>query len=809
MASVVHGVWAIDIGSSSLKAMCLRQGEEALEVVGFDYIEHSMLLSTSGLSEEEKTRIIAASLRQFTERNDVGKDEVAISVAGHNSFARFIKLPPVDAKGIPKIVQYEAVQQIPFDINEVEWDWQLMEKPDSEDKEVGIFAIKNEVISGLMDHFSKENIKISCVQIGPMALYNYALYDRNDIGGLNDKATVILDMGADNTTLVVCTKSGVWQRNIRIGGNTFTEAIADTFKLRFRKAEKFKRTAPVSKHARQLFTAMKPVFTDLGTEVQRSLGFYNTGGGGKDRGIARIIALGGGMKLRGVAKYLQQTLGIPVIKPDSFERLKVSSELSSAKFHENVLDFGVVYGLAVQMLGQGKIESNLLPRKLARAMAWISKSKYFTVAAGVLLAVSILSFARTNYDLGRYKSNENESIRQQIAEVAGVGNKAQANLNKQRGMNKPLEERINREMALFKYRDVVPLLNQTIISCLPNAQNNPSQAELYDAFDAGNVATVVSFDRSERRQLFITSISVDYADSLEKAKFDTKKKRKKKTTKALDFSKMPFGRFPMMPGGRGMPSFPGADRLMNRFQTTRKKTKKDKDKDSNDGPGFLVVIEGYSPYKNLIELIDPVFDTGDQSKWGFITRLANLEKLEKIIGPSSFELFEKDNTEHFEREDGDVGDDETPFGIGVEKTIERIPRKEKNTTGDKSKKRLPAFPKRSMFGNNMYGSNIKVASEKVLIDPMTSEPLGMTLNLVTQEDIDNNPDEWTDRDLGMKRYGPNDKLEYIIRDHWFRIRAKFLWKDAPKPTTKAPARRTTRPKKMPPKKDAATKTGNK
>ncbi len=788
MASAVHRVWAIDIGSSSLKALCLRQGEEALEVVGFDYIEHSMLLSTSGLSEEEKTLIIAASLRQFTERNDVGKDEVAISVAGHNSFARFIKLPPVDAKGIPKIVQYEAVQQIPFDINEVEWDWQLMEKPDSEDKEVGIFAIKNEVISGLMNHFSKENLKVSCVQIGPMALYNYALYDRNDIGGSNDKATVILDMGADNTTLVVCTKSGVWQRNIRIGGNTFTEAIADTFKLRFRKAEKLKRTAPVSKHARQLFTAMKPVFTDLGTEVQRSLGFYNTGGGGKDRGIARIIALGGGMKLRGVAKYLQQTLGIPVIKPDSFERLKVSSELSSAKFHENVLDFSVVYGLAVQMLGQGNIESNLLPRKLARAMAWTSKSKYFTVAAGVLLAVAILSFARANYDMGRYKSNE--SIRQQITEVAGVGNKAQANLKKQIGMNRPFEERINKEMALFKYRDVIPLLNQTIISCLPNAQNNTSQAELYDAFDAGDVATVVSFDRSERRQLFITSISVDYADSLEKAKFDAKKKRKKTTPKTQDFSRMPFGGGRFMPGpggmldGRGMPGF--GDFNINTRRTKSKKDK-DKDKDSNDGPGFLVVIEGYSPYKNLIELIDPVFDAGDQSKWGFVTRLANLEKLEKIIGPSSFELFEKDNTEHFEREDGDVGDDETPFGIGVEKTIERIPRKEKDTTGDNNRS-----PRRTLAKSVMSLGQDRVTSEKVLIDPMTSEPLGMTLNLVTQEDIDNNPDEWTDRDLGRKRYAPNGKPEYIIRDHWFRIKAKFLWKDDPSVTSSKPKKKAGR-----------------
>ena len=77
------------------------------------------------------------------------------------------------------------------------------------------------------------------------------------------------------------------------------------------------------------------------------------------------------MKLQGLAKYLTQTLGMPVVKPDSFERLELSSEVSSAQFHENVSDFGVVYGLGAQLLGEAKISTNLLPRRLARAMAWV------------------------------------------------------------------------------------------------------------------------------------------------------------------------------------------------------------------------------------------------------------------------------------------------------------------------------------------------------------------------------------------------------------------------------------------------------
>ncbi|MHC4998212.1 MAG: type IV pilus assembly protein PilM, partial [Planctomycetota bacterium] len=355
MASAVHGVWAIDIGSNALKALQMRQGDEGLEVIDFAYLEHSHNLSTGDISSDEKEQILVETLQGFLYEKDLSKCEVAISIAGQNSFARFINLPPVEAKKIPEVVQFEAVQQIPFDINEVEWDWQLMDSEDSPDKRVGLFAIKNELIAEVMDHFTNEDLRVTCVQIAPMALYNYAFSDIKQVQASPDKAVVILDIGAENTTLVVCTRDSVWQRSIRIGGNTFTEAIADAFKKNYATAEKLKRTAPMSKYMRQIYTAMKSVYTDLGSEIQRSLGFYSSSAEGRDKTLSKVIALGGGMKLQGLSKYLTQTLGIQVVKPDSFETLVLAPEVSTAKFHENISDFGIAYGLGVQLLGEAKI----------------------------------------------------------------------------------------------------------------------------------------------------------------------------------------------------------------------------------------------------------------------------------------------------------------------------------------------------------------------------------------------------------------------------------------------------------------------
>jgi len=785
MASSASGIWAVDIGSNALKALHLVQGAEGLEVVGFDYIEHGRILSAGGIDEEVRQRVIGETLHAFATRNEVGNDEVAIAVAGQNSFARFIKLPPVEKKRIPEIVQFEAVQQIPFDINEVEWDWQIMENPDSPDTEVGIFAIKNEIINAAMDHFGRENMKVACVQISPVALYNYALYDIKDIGGFNEKATVILDMGAENTTLVVCSRTGMWQRSIRIGGNTFTEAIADTFNLGFQKAEKLKRTAPMSKYMRQIFTAMKPVFTDLGSEIQRSLGFYSSSGAGREKGFAKVVALGGGMKLQGLAKYLQQTLSLAVVKPDTFERLPLSAAVSTAKFHENVSDFGIVYGLGAQLLGEAKIEVNLLPRKLARAMTWRRKGRMFTVAAGLLLLVSVLGLVRAGIDRGQYKGNED--VRSVVRATTGRAQTAESELQKEVARWAPLEEKKKKEMEKFSYREAVPAVNQMVMACLPNKDNTPEQAALYEAFAGGDVDGVLAVPRYERKQLFVTSVSVEYAADLSKAGIDGTGRKTQRTVRPMTMGRGGAGAYDTRmfdesmymrdrtvgAYGESSPEAPAA--------ATTPPAKED------EGPGFVVIVEGYSPYhegdKNIAALLDPHSVGDDQAKWGFVTRLANVAK---VVRGCEFELYKKDDIKHFTLERGpvDLMDQKMPAGIGLEREIERV-----HVEVDATRRgALSGYDNRyDEPGGYGGGRQDRVYFEQVLVDPMTNEEMSKVFDIITEDEVAGNPN-LTDKDLGRMKY---DKLTnaplFIERDYWFRVSAKFRWKNAAKMPVVTPA----------------------
>ncbi|MHC4572456.1 MAG: type IV pilus assembly protein PilM [Planctomycetota bacterium] len=723
MAVELGSVWAIDIGNNSLKALRLRNAGGAVELIGFDNVQHGKILNGSGVKAAERDELIALSLRQFVKQNDLGKDDIVVSVPSQNSFARFVKLPPVEAKRIPEIVKFEAAQQIPFDINDVQWDWQLMTETDSPEVKVGIFAIKNEVVTSVLEHFGRENITVGYVQMAPMALYNYVLYDRSDLGKSDSQATVIIDIGAENTDLVVCTASTVWQRCIPMGGNAFTRAIADTFKLNFEKAEKLKRTAAMSKYARQVFQAMKPVFTDLASEIQRSLGFYNSSN--PNTKLSKIIALGGGTKMRGLLKYLQQTLQIPIERPDSFKKLAISSAVSAAKFHENVCDFGIIYGLALQGLGLARIDSNLLPRSIARSMAWAGKAKYFTAAACMVLLVSLMCFARTNLDRISYASNN--QVRQKVNGIINTARQASSKLEAEKSKASGSEAIIQKAFEPFGYRDVIPLLHQTILSVLPSEKNNPEQKELYRAFAAGDVEAVLRIPRKERKQMFITNMSVFFADDIASAEFgDAGFQTKGKRKKAGDMRGMPFGMpFP----GMGMPGMAGKAPKFG-----QKRYQKKGEKGEEEGVGFVVTIAGYSPYKNIGELIDPAGVEGDPNEWGVVTRLLHLDD---IVGENNpFKLYRKAEVEHFKLEIGEVAlDVEMPVGIGIA-----------DTKSDKAKK--------------------KERYEESLIDPMTKEIVSRVAEL----------DEY-----GTEKVDRSGNIVYEVNDHWFRLDVKFVWKDAPKP----------------------------
>src|SRR4029077_6166974 len=155
MALPQPGVWGIDLGQCGLKAIRVEILDGEITATAFDYIEHPKILSQPDADPDQLTR---EALEKFLSRNNLKGDMVAISVPGQSGLARFVKLPPVEEKKISEIVKFEAKQQIPFPLEEVIWDFQKIRSgPGNDgfamDTEIGLFAMKRDMISRFIGHF--------------------------------------------------------------------------------------------------------------------------------------------------------------------------------------------------------------------------------------------------------------------------------------------------------------------------------------------------------------------------------------------------------------------------------------------------------------------------------------------------------------------------------------------------------------------------------------------------------------------------------------------------------------------------------
>ncbi len=383
-------VWGIDVGKCALKAVKLRIGaDKSAEIVAADYIEHGTIMNQQ---DADVDALWASTLEKFLSRNDISNDKVVVSVAGQQTLARFTKLPPVEKKKVPDIVRYEADQQIPFDMDEVVWDYQVFQAPDSPDVEVGIFAIKRNLIRDHLIHFEAGGIEAMAVQSSPLSLYNAAHYDEV----IGDDTVVLLDIGTESTDLLVATKDSLWTRTFDLGGNSFTEALVKSFKLSFSKAEALKRSAASSKYARQVFQAMRPVFADLVQELQRSLGFYTATH--RDADLSKVVGIGSAFKLPGLQKYIKQNLQMDVDILEKFSKISIPKTAEGDSDHAG--SFAIAYGLALQGLSLSAVDSNLLPPEIAKQVVWRKKRPFFAAAAACLLLTSGVIWFRQMTDKG-------------------------------------------------------------------------------------------------------------------------------------------------------------------------------------------------------------------------------------------------------------------------------------------------------------------------------------------------------------------------------------------------------------------------
>ncbi len=372
-------VWGIDIGKAGLKAVKMKRQKDQVEIVAIEIIEYEQPSEAENVDKEEQIR---QALVEFKTRNKIKNEKIYLSIPGQATFNRLITIPPVDAKRIREIVSYEAQQQIPFPLNDVLWDYQLIgdqQDKQSYEREVMLFAVRREIINNFLANLAAADIPVHGIQIASVAIYNFIRYEKNDLN-----ACVAIDIGAENTDLIVVDNDKLWLRALPFAGNDITKALQKRFNIPYGEAEKLKLKSGKTKQAKKIFEVMKPVLKDIVGEIHRSVGYFKSMS--KDVKFERMIFLGNATKLAGFQEFFSQNLQYDIEVLSEIQRIHIFPKINVNLFQTNITTFAVAIGLALQGLNLSVNKICLLPEEIALKANLENQKKYLLIAV-ILLAI--------------------------------------------------------------------------------------------------------------------------------------------------------------------------------------------------------------------------------------------------------------------------------------------------------------------------------------------------------------------------------------------------------------------------------------
>ncbi len=507
--------WGIDVGQVALKALRCHVHDDGKTIVAdaFDYIEYPKILSQPDADAEE---LVREALEQFLSRNEVKGDFVAISVPGQAGLSRFFKPPPVNEKTLPDIVKFEVKQQIPFPIEDVIWDWQAMGgtvvNNMTTDAEVGLFAMKRDAVFRALKPFTDAKIEVDLVQLAPLATFNVVCFDILDSIPTAEEvnmdrppeSVVLVSLGTDTTDLVVTNGMKLWMRNIPIGGSHFTKQLSRELKLTLAKAEHLKRNARKAEDPKTVFQAMRPIFADLVTEVQRSLSFFQSME--KTAKIEKLILLGSAAQLPGLRQFMNSQLQLDIAKINDFRRLVGPGVVDQQAFTNNVLSLVPCYGLCLQGLKKAQMNTNLLPEEFVLSRMVEAKKPWLLSAVGAVMlgaVIMLVMSAAAKYRVEPDFKPDNISWKEARLEVGPTASDSAKLKTQDEELNDKLKQinSINAELssASDTQSDWIELVS-AIYQALPK-----------DERIKGDSTDLPFIDRKE---LYVDSIETKYFDNL-------------------------------------------------------------------------------------------------------------------------------------------------------------------------------------------------------------------------------------------------------------------------------------------------------
>lgn len=384
---------AVDFGAGTLK-VAEFEVNEAGGLRLKQYILKS--LGAEGAQETAREAVVLKALLEIISTHGIKSKVVNVCAPGFHVFSKFVKLPPVDAGKVTQIIQYEAQQNVPFPLEEVVWDYQILGSSPSGELEVLLVAIKADIVEGLFRVTEAAGLHLQLTDVSPAALCNAFRFNYGDL----EDCTMLLDIGAKTCNLLFFEKGKVFSRSINLGANSITQDFANESKLKFDAAEKLKidegfvslggaYEEPENPHQAAISKIARQFMTRLHIQVNQTLQFYR----GQQAGSApvRLFLSGGASLMPYTAQFFAEKLNVPVEYFNPLRNVQIDPSINLEELARVAHSLGEVVGLGLRNLAHCPVELNLMPESTLKWQTFNQKKPYFiaTVFSLVLVVAAV------------------------------------------------------------------------------------------------------------------------------------------------------------------------------------------------------------------------------------------------------------------------------------------------------------------------------------------------------------------------------------------------------------------------------------
>jgi type IV pilus assembly protein PilM len=342
----------IDIGSHAIKLVQVKKTGSSYQLLHFGMmpLEPESIIDGSIMN----AGAVVGAIRNLVRMEKIKTKDVVTSISGQSVIIKKIRMPQMSERELAENIQWEAEQHIPFEISDVNIDFQMLpstetteENPDNQ-IDILLVAARKSKVDDYVSLIRESGLRPIVVDTDIFALEN-EFEINNDT---EESVVALVDIGASTMNINVLKGSvTMFQRDIAIGGNRYTSAIQKELNVDYEQAEALKMGVGFTTERRkeQVVALMAGISEEICEEIQRSLEFFRSTTSAEE--IDRMIISGGCAKIKGLDQFLRHRLDLAVDVADSFRNIQYSEKVFDPEYlHAMAPVAAVGVGLALRRM---------------------------------------------------------------------------------------------------------------------------------------------------------------------------------------------------------------------------------------------------------------------------------------------------------------------------------------------------------------------------------------------------------------------------------------------------------------------------